>query len=296
MNNKKIAYRVSVVSIISNIFLAIIKLLAGILSNSRAMISDAIHTMSDLATTVIVIVGVAIGNKEEDDTHLYGHERLECIASLLLAVILMVTGIEIGKAGIELLVSGEYENIKVPGVFALVVAIISILVKEGMYWYTIKAAKKIKSDALKADAWHHRSDALSSIGALIGIALSRMGYKYFDPIASIIIALLICKVAIDIFIDSTNKLVDKACDKDKLDSIKKVVSEESRVLNIDSIKTRVFGNKIYVDIEIACDGNKTLNETHKIAEKVHDKLEKEFSDIKHVMVHVNPYGGKNEKK
>jgi cation diffusion facilitator family transporter len=123
-----------------------------------------------------------------------------------------------------------------------------------------------------------------------------MGYKYFDPIASIIIALLICKVAIDIFIDSTNKLVDKACDKDKLDSIKKVVNEESRVLNIDSIKTRVFGNKIYVDIEIACDGNKTLNETHKIAEKVHDKLEKEFSDIKHVMVHVNPYGGKNEKK
>ncbi len=296
MNNKKIAYRVSVVSIISNIFLAIIKLLAGIFSNSRAMISDAIHTMSDLATTIIVIVGVAIGNRKEDDTHHYGHERLECIASLLLALILSVTGIEIGKAGIELLVTGEYENIKIPGMFALVASIISIAVKEGMYWYTIKAAKKIKSDALKADAWHHRSDSLSSIGALIGIILSRMGYKYFDPIASIIIALLICKVAVDIFIDSTNKLVDKACDKEVIDKFKEVIITEPGVLNIDNIKTRVFGNKIYVDIEIACDGNKTLNETHRIAETVHDKLEKEFSDIKHVMVHVNPYGGKNEKK
>lgn len=296
MNNKKIAYRVSVVSIISNIFLAIIKLLAGIFSNSRAMISDAIHTMSDLATTIIVIVGVAIGNRKEDDTHHYGHERLECIASLLLAVILSVTGIEIGKAGIELLVTGEYENIKIPGIFALVASILSIAVKEGMYWYTIKAAKKIKSDALKADAWHHRSDSLSSIGALIGIILSRMGYKYFDPIASIIIAILICKVAVDIFIDSTNKLVDKACDKEVIDKFKEVIITEPGVLNIDNIKTRVFGNKIYVDIEIACDGNETLNETHRIAEKVHDKLEKEFSDIKHVMVHVNPYGGKNEKK
>ena len=156
--------------------------------------------------------------------------------------------------------------------------------------------KKIKSDALKADAWHHRSDALSSIGALIGIILSRAGYKFCDPIASILIAILICKVAIEIFFEATNKLVDKSCDEEQVKKIEKIVLKQKGVLGIDDIKTRIFGSKIYVDIEIAADGKKTLDETHMIAEEVHDRVEKEFKDIKHIMVHVNPYrGNKNEK-
>ena len=296
MNNTKIAARISITTIIGNSFLAIIKFLAGIFSNSGAMVSDAIHTVSDVGTTIIAMVGVSLGNVEEDDSHRYGHERIECVASLILSFILLVTGFEIGIGGIKVLIENDYNSIKTPGIFALIVAIISIIIKEIMFQYTIRGAKKIKSDALKADAWHHRSDALSSIGALLGIILSRMGYKFCDPIASIIIAILICKVAVDIFFEATNKLVDKSCDEEQIKQIEEIVLKQKGVLGIDDIKTRIFGSKIYVDIEISADGKKTLEETHKIAEKVHDKVEKEFSDIKHIMVHVNPYrGGKDEK-
>lgn len=296
MNNTKIAARISITTIIGNSFLAIIKFLAGIFSNSGAMVSDAIHTVSDVGTTIIAMVGVSLGNVEEDDSHRYGHERIECVASLILSFILLVTGFEIGIGGIKVLIENDYNSIKTPGIFALIVAIISIIIKEIMFQYTIRGAKKIKSDALKADAWHHRSDALSSIGALLGIILSRMGYKFCDPIASIIITILICKVAVDIFFEATNKLVDKSCDEEQIKQIEEIVLKQKGVLGIDDIKTRIFGSKIYVDIEISADGKKTLEETHKIAEKVHDKVEKEFSDIKHIMVHVNPYmGGKDEK-
>lgn len=286
---EKCALKVSIITIISNLLLAIIKFLAGIIANSGAMISDAVHTISDVFTTIIAMIGVCIGNKKDDSSHRYGHERLECVASLILAFILFITGFEIGLERITLLIKNDYDSIATPGLFALIAAIISIVVKEIMFQYTIRVAKKIKSDVLKADAWHHRSDALSSIGAMLGIILARFGYKLFDPLASIIIAILICKVAIDIFLEATNKLVDKSCDPQKIELIKKEVLQEKGVLGIDDIKTRMFGNKIYVDIEIVLDGEKTLNETHKIAEKVHDKIEKDFDDIKHVMVHVNPY-------
>ncbi len=297
MDNNKIANKVSVVTIISNTILAIIKFLAGFFANSKAMISDAIHTLSDIITTIIALIGVRISNRVDDDSHRYGHERFECIASVLLAMLLFITGFEIGLAGIKTIIDGSYEDLTTPGVLALVAAVISIIGKELMYQYTIRAAKKIKSDALKADAWHHRSDALSSIGALIGIALSIAGYKICDSIASIIIAILICKVAIEIFFDATDKLVDKSCDEETIEKIRNVIIKEKGVLGIDDLKTRIFGSKIYVDVEIAADGDKTLKETHLIAEKVHDKIEAKFPDVKHCMVHVNPYeGDKNEKK
>lgn len=284
--NKKV-YKVSLITIICNLFLAILKMIAGIVSNSGAMISDAIHTISDIGTTIIAFVGVIFANKSEDDEHRYGHERLECIASLLLAMILFITGLELGFNGLKLLVNGNYD--KVPGLFALIAAFISIIVKELMFQYTIRVAIDVKSDALKADAWHHRSDSLSSIGALLGIVLSMLGFTFFDSIASVAISILVCKVAIDIFLEATNKLVDKSCDDEKIEKIKNVVFSVKGVKGIDDIKTRMFGNKIYVDIEIALDGDKTLRQTHRIAERVHDEVEKEFYDIKHIMVHVNPF-------
>lgn len=286
---EKIAKKVSVTTIVGNVLLSIIKFIAGFVGNSGAMISDAVHTVSDVFTTIIAYIGIIIGNKEEDESHRYGHERLECIASLILSFFLFATGFEIGFEGIKILIKGNYSSIATPGIFALVAAILSIIIKEIMFQYTIRCAKKIKSDALKADAWHHRSDALSSIGAMIGIILARLGYKFFEPIASILIAILICKVAIEIFIEATDKLVDKSCDDEKIEKIKKIVLKQKGVKGIDDIKTRIFANKIYVDIEISADGNKTLNETHDIAEKVHDIVEREFTDIKHIMVHVNPY-------
>ena len=296
MDIRKEANKVSITTIFGNVLLAVIKFVAGLISNSKAMISDAIHTLSDILSTFIAIVGVNIASKEEDNSHKYGHERFECIASIVLAMILFITGIELGINGIKDIVSGDYKDFTEPGVLAVIAAVVSIIGKELMYQYTIHVAKKIKSTALKADAWHHRSDAISSIGALIGIILARNGYLIFDSIASIIIAILICKVSIDIFMDATDKLVDKACDPLFEIELRELILKEKGVLGVDDLKTRIFGSKIYVDIEIAADGNETLKNTHKIAERVHDKIEKTYPEVKHCMVHVNPYrGNKNEK-
>lgn len=289
MDIRKEANKVSITTIFGNVLLAVIKFVAGLISNSKAMISDAIHTLSDILSTFIAIVGVNIASKEEDNSHKYGHERFECIASIVLAMILFITGIELGINGIKDIVSGDYKDFTEPGVLAVIAAVVSIIGKELMYQYTIHVAKKIKSTALKADAWHHRSDAISSIGALIGIILARNGYLIFDSIASIIIAILICKVSIDIFMDATDKLVDKACDPLFEIELRELILKEKGVLGVDDLKTRIFGSKIYVDIEIAADGNETLKNTHKIAERVHDKIEKNYPEVKHCMVHVNPF-------
>lgn len=287
--DKKIAMRVSTVSIVVNVMLSIFKLFTGIFAKSGAMISDAIHSASDVFSTFIVIIGVNIANKKSDKEHQYGHERLECIASIILAVILFATGIGIGIGGIKKIMEGNYGNLKIPGVLALIAAVVSIVVKEWMYWYTRSAAKKINSGALMADAWHHRSDALSSIGAFIGIFGARLGFPILDPIASVIICVFIGKAAFDVFKDSIDKLVDKSCDDVIVKKMRTIIMNEDGVIRIDSLRTRLFGAKIYVDIEIAADGSKTLTDTHEIAERVHNVVELNFESVKHCMVHVNPY-------
>ncbi len=171
---------------------------------------------------------------------------------------------------------------------ALAAAAVSIAVKEWMYWYTRAAARKINSGAMMADAWHHRSDSLSSIGAFIGIAGSRMGYPVLDSAACLGISVFIAKAAYEIFMDAVDKMVDKACDTKTEAEIRRVVLSEEGVLGIDRLMTRLFGAKMYVDMEIAADGNKTLYETHDIAERVHDAIEENFPEVKHCMVHVNP--------
>ena len=287
-NDKKIAMRVSVVSILVNCLLSLFKLLAGIFAHSGAMISDAVHSASDVFSTFVVILGVNIAAKEADKEHPYGHERLECVASVLLASILAITGFGIGYSGLTKIFGGNYGKLQVPGMIALIMAIVSIAVKEWMYWYTRAAAKKINSGALMADAWHHRSDALSSVGSFIGIFGARLGAPVLDPIASVVICFFIVKAAWDIFKDSIDKMVDKSCPEETELEMKKVILEQDNVIDIDEIKTRLFGNKIYVEVEILVDGNKTLTQAHEIAEKVHLAIESTFENVKHCMVHVNP--------
>ena len=212
--DKEIAMHVSRVSIYANALLSVVKLVIGFVANSGAMISDAIHSASDVFSTFIVMIGVTLSNKKSDKDHQYGHERFECVASIILAFILVVTGFEIGMAGVEKIIGGNYSELAIPGKMALVIAVVSIVVKEAMYWYTRSAAKKTKSDALMADAWHHRSDALSSVGAFIGILGARLGYPVLDPVASVFICLCILKVAVDIFREAMGKMVDKACPHD----------------------------------------------------------------------------------
>ena len=186
------------------------------------------------------------------------------------------------------IVSGDYGNLQVPGVLALIAALVSIVSKEAMYWYTKHYAKKIDSGALMADAWHHRSDAFSSIGALIGIAGARMGFPVMDSVASLVIFLFIVKAAYDIFKDAMDKMVDHSCDEETEKEIYDCVMSNGEVLGIDLLQTRIFGNKIYVDVEIAANPSYTLREAHSIAEAVHEKIEENFPKVKHIMVHVNP--------
>lgn len=287
----QIAKRVSIISIIWNIVLSLLKLMAGIIAHSGAMVSDAIHSASDVFSTFVVIIGVKMAAKEPDKEHPYGHERMECVAAVILAMVLFVTGLGIGLDAVKTILHGEYAQLQAPGILAMVAAIISIVVKEGMYWYTRHYAKIIDSSALMADAWHHRSDALSSVGALIGIGFARIGYPIMDDVASLIIFLFIVKASYDIFRDAIDKMVDHSCDDETENQIRECVLKNKEVLGIDLLHTREFGNMIYVDVEILVNGTYTLWKAHEIAEAVHNEIEQNFPKVKHIMVHVNPIEG-----
>ena len=287
--NVRIAMKVSAIGIVVNVILTIFKMIAGIVSNSSAMVSDAVHSFSDVASTVVVMLGIKAAAKEKDRKHQYGHERMESLAALILSFFLILTAIGIGIDGIDKIRIGMKGGLATPGILALIAALVSIVVKEWMYWYTRAAAKKIKSAALLADAWHHRSDSLSSIGSFIGIAGARIGFPILDPIASLVICALIFKVAIDIARNAANQMVDRSCSEEIEKEITQIALEQDGVRSVDSLRTRMFGSKFFVDIEIAVDGNLSIYEGHDIAELVHDEIEDHFSDAKHCMVHVNPY-------
>lgn len=284
--HEKIAVNVSTVTIVINLALAGFKFLAGFLAHSGAMVSDAVHSASDVLATFIVILGVKLAGRDADRDHPYGHERLECVAALILGVILAATGIGIGWSGIQKITGGE--ALVVPGTLALVAAIVSIVVKEAMFWYTWLAAKKIDSSALKAEAWHHRSDALSSVGSFAGILGARLGFPALDPVASVVICLFILKAAWDIMSDALGKMTDHACPPAMVQEMADSILSQPGVLGLDTLNTRLFGDRVYVDVEIQADGDLPLKVTHATAQAVHDTLEQTFPQVKHCMVHVNP--------
>lgn len=285
---EKIAVKVSLVSIIGNAILSLFKLLAGILANSGAMVSDAIHSASDVFSSIIVIIGVKLAAKKSDKDHPYGHERFECVAAIVLAVILLICGLFIGHTALETITAATARQVEIPGMLAVVAAVISIVSKEAMYWYTRFYARRYDSGALMADAWHHRSDALSSIGALIGIVGARLGYSLMDTVASLVICVFIVKAAYDIFKDAVSKMVDRSCNEEVEAAISDFARRQEGVRGVDSIRTRVFGNRIYVDIKIFADGEITLTESHRIAKQVHNAIEGEFDKVKHITVYVKP--------
>lgn len=284
----QIAMRVSRRSIAANVFLFAIKLAAGIIARSGAMVSDAIHSASDIVSTIIVIVGVKVSEKDSDREHPYGHERMECVAAIILAALLMGTGLLVGWGGILEIVSSHRESMQVPGREALFAALLSIAVKEGMFWYTRHYARALESEALMADAWHHRSDALSSVGAFVGIGFARLGYPVLDPLSSVVICAFIVKAAIEIFLDAVDKMVDHSCDEETERAIRDCVMRHEGVERIDLLRTREFGSRIYIELEISVQGQLPLVKAHAIAEQVHNDVEQAFSKVKHIMIHVNP--------
>lgn len=226
--------------------------------------------------------------QKADKSHPYGHERFEVVASLILGIILLVTAVSIGMAGSRKIAGGDYGELPIPGSIALAAAIISIAAKEAMFWYTRHYAKKLGSQAFMADAWHHRSDALSSVGSLIGIGGAMLGYPVMDPLASVIICLFILKVAYDILMQALQNMLDTSCPEEYEERLRGYILTFPGVGRLDLLRTRMFGNKVFIDAEIAVDGDLPLREAHEIAEQVHDGVEKTFENVKHIMIHVNP--------
>ena len=288
IDEDRIIRRTSTVGIAGNVILSAFKLFAGVAGRSGAMVSDAVHSLSDVFATFIAFLGVRLSKKAADQEHPYGHERFECVASLLLGVILMATGLGIGKVGLETIFAGGYETLATPSALALAAAVVSIVSKEAMYWYTRHYAKILNSPAFMADAWHHRSDAFSSIGSLIGIAGAMLGFPVLDSIASVVICLFILKVAYDILKDAIVKMLDTSCGADYEKALIDYISTQKDVVQVDAIHSRMFGNKTYIDLEIQVDGDLPLREAHEIAERIHDNVERHFSEVKHVTIHLNP--------
>ena len=286
-NFQTTAMKVSVVSIAVNILLSLLKLLAGIVAHSGAMISDAVHSASDVFSTFVVMIGVKLSAKDSDREHPFGHERMECVAAVILSGILLATGLIIGWEGVQKILHGK-EELAVPGILAVVAALVSILVQELLFRYVRHFAAKLDSTALMAEAWHHRSDALSSIGALAGVLGARAGFPVLDPLASVVICVFIAKAAFDIFRDAMDKMVDHSCDQETEDAIRLCAVEQQEVERIDLLRTREFGNRIYIEMEIAVNGDLSLRQAHAVAERVHDRIEQEFPKVKHIMIHVNP--------
>ena len=285
---RRLVARLTTVGVAGNVALALFKLVAGVVGHSTALLADAVHSLSDVFATAIAAVGVRIAQRTADSGHPFGHERFECLASLVLAVVLAATGLGIGVSSIQSLVSGAYLAAEAPGVIALVAAGVSIAVKEGMFWYTRHGALVLNSSAFLADAWHHRSDALSSIGALVGVGLSMAGVPAGEPLASVVICGIVLKVAYDVGKDAVDNMMDAPCAPELESTIKNCIEQVEGVTRIDALRTRRFGSKVYVEAEIAVCGSQSLEAAHAIAERAHDLVESRFPEVKHIMIHENP--------
>ncbi|MCL2372941.1 MAG: cation diffusion facilitator family transporter [Defluviitaleaceae bacterium] len=284
--NQQIVNQAARASIITNILMTVFKLFAGVLGNSAAMISDAVHSLADLFSTAIAVVGIKLAARKADKDHPYGHERFECVASVFLAILIFVVGAGIGWVGLQNIISGD--NYTMPGAIALVAAVVSLVGKEGLFRYLRRAARKIDSSAMMADAWHSRADALSSIGSFVGIGGAMLGFPIMDSIAAIVICGFILKTAISIFLDAIGKMTDRACDDETVEKMRQVILSQDAVEGIDSLMTRIFGNKIYVDVDILVNPLMTLKAAHDVSHAVHDAIETQFPKVKHCMVHVSP--------
>jgi len=274
-----------------NGFLAVMKITAGIFGRSSVLITDAINSIGDILTNIVVYISAIFSKKEKDKGHPYGHEKYDSIISIFIGIVIIITAFEVGKNAVIKLYDFFVYGVQIPNPawYALVAAALTIVVKELLFRRTIKDAKKAKSSALTAQAWDHRSDTIASFGAGIGILGAMFGLGYLDPIASIIISLFILRLGIMIILTGVNQVVDKSADPIITENIKKVIKKYKEVKSIDEIKTRMFGLKIYVDLEIGIDGDLSLVNSHTIAEKIHEDVEKSIPGVLHCMIHVNPY-------
>lgn len=280
------ATKVTLISIIWNVILTFIKVLGGILGKSNAMIADGLHSASDIISSIGVLIGNKIAKTPNDKEHNYGHEKAETLVSFLLSMLLIGVALKISLNGINSLI--HLNDVQVPTFLPLIISVISIGIKEYQYKITIKVAKKISSPSLKADAWHHRSDALSSVAAFIGIGGSLLGFKALDPIATVVVGLFVAKVGLDIFKDAINELMDYSINENDESQIITIANDTDGVLNIGELRTRKHGSMAYVDLTICVNKDLTVLQGHEIANKLEISILEELQIVKGITVHVEP--------
>lgn len=285
-NRYEEATKVTIISIIWNVVLTIIKVLAGLLGKSNAMVADGLHSASDIISSIGVLIGNKIAKTPNDKEHNYGHEKAETLVSFLLSMLLIFVSIKISLGGINSLF--HLDTVQIPTILPLIVSVISIGIKEYQYRITIKVAKKINSPSLKADAWHHRSDALSSVAAFIGVGGSLLGFKALDPIATVIVGLFVAKVGFNILKDASNELMDYSIDEDEEKKILNIAKNTKGVLNIGDLKTRKHGSMAYVDLTICVNKDLTVIEGHEIAHNLEVSILENIKIVKGITVHVEP--------
>lgn len=282
---QKILVKASIITLVLNVLLAGGKIITGLVLSSPAVLSDGLHSIADGAATVAVLFGVKLSGAESDSTHPYGHERIEFVVALLLAFMLLVTGGYIAYSAVMGLVEA-----KRPGGFFIIpaaVTAVSIAVKESMYQITSRSAKKYNSAALSAVAVDHRIDSMSSLAVLAGLVFARFGMWWAEYAAACVIAVITIVEAVKLLFESSHQLIDSSAGEDTEDKIKERTMRIRYILGIDSLKTRMFGSRLYVDIDIVVDKDLSFAEAHRVSHEVHDMIEAEF-DAKHVQVHTSP--------
>ncbi|HPW90156.1 MAG TPA: cation diffusion facilitator family transporter [Paludibacteraceae bacterium] len=291
-NREKTIYKVTWVGFFVNLVLSIAKLLAGIFGKSGAMIADAVHSISDFATDLVVLVFVRVAAKPKDENHDYGHGKFETIATIIigLALFAVAVGIFINSFGlVGRVLKGEV--IERPGLIALIAAVVSIVTKEWLYWYTLEVAKRVNSPAVKANAWHHRSDAFSSIGTLFGIGGAYfLGDKWrvLDPVAAIIVSLLIAKVAYDLVMPSLNELVERSLPKEQEDEILALIMQDPSLSDPHNLKTRRIGSNIAIEVHVRVPGDMTVEKSHNLTVNIEQKLKEKYGVGTQVIIHIEP--------
>lgn len=285
-------YKVTIAGSIINVLLLVLKFAAGILGHSAAMIADAIHSLTDFATDVVVLVFVKLGNKPMDKDHDYGHGKYETLATAIIGISLFAVGVMICWSGLVKTYQALCgEQLQQPGVVALVAAVLSIVMKEWAYQFTVRVGRKFHSEAVVANAWHHRSDALSSIGTMLGIGgaiLLGDHWAVLDPLAAIVVSVFIIKAAWSLVMQSVKELTDASLSEKEEDEILKTASEEEGVGEIHNLRTRRIGNNIAIEMHVRMPGSLSLYAAHEHATAIENRLKQKFGADTHVGIHIEP--------
>jgi cation diffusion facilitator family transporter len=280
------ARKVTVVGAVVNIVLSVIKILAGWLGSSHALIADGIHSLSDLATDVMVLLAAKHGAKEADEEHPYGHGRIETLATVALGVVLILVAFGIGFDALSRMF--EPDRLLIPGMLALWAAVVSVLAKEALYHYTVRVAKKLRSNLLRANAWHHRSDAVSSIVVVAGVIGSMSGLTYLDAVASVAVAVMVAKIGWELGWHSVHELIDKGLEPEDVENIRAKIMEVDGVLAMHQLRTRRMGGNAFVDVHVLVNPTISVSEGHRIGQEVLSRLHDEVEEVVDVTVHIDP--------